>query len=91
MIFGTNSCVYLSVELTSPIQALSLGFCKLRVYYLTQKFTESWKKKSLSPQAIAALEKTNQYLSIGHYSPQTVRNYLGELRFIFDYYRDTDP
>ncbi len=37
------------------------------------------------------MEKTNQYLSIGHYSPQTVRNYLGELRFIFVYYPDVDP
>jgi site-specific recombinase XerD len=48
-------------------------------------------KKSLSPRSIAALEKTNQYLSIGHYSPQTIRNYLGELRFIFVYYSDADP
>ncbi len=38
-----------------------------------------------------ALEKTNQYLSIGHYSPQTIRNYLGELRFFFVYYGDADP
>src|SRR5664280_1749249 len=48
-------------------------------------------KKSLSPQAIAALEKANQYLSIGHYSPLTIRNYLAELRFIFVYYPDADP
>ena len=50
-----------------------------------------WKKKSLSPQAVAALEKANQYLSIGHYSPLTIRNYLAELRFIFVYYPDVDP
>jgi site-specific recombinase XerD len=37
------------------------------------------------------LEKANQYLSIGHYSPQTIRNYLGELRFFFVYYGDADP
>jgi len=37
------------------------------------------------------LEKANQYLSIGHYSPQTIRNYLAELRFIFVYYPDVDP
>jgi site-specific recombinase XerD len=37
------------------------------------------------------LEKTNQYLSIGHYSPLTIRNYLAELRFIFVYYPDVDP
>lgn len=38
-----------------------------------------------------ALEKANQYLSIGHYSPLTIRNYLAELRFIFVYYPDVDP
>ena len=48
-------------------------------------------KKSLSPQAIAALEKTNQYLSLGHYSPLTIRNYLAELRFLFVYYGDDHP
>lgn len=37
------------------------------------------------------MEKTNQYLSIGHYSPLTIRNYLAELRFIFVYYPDVDP
>jgi integrase/recombinase XerD len=37
------------------------------------------------------LEKTSQYLSLGHYSPQTVRNYLGELRFLFVYYGDVNP
>ena len=37
------------------------------------------------------MEKANQYLSIGHYSPLTIRNYLAELRFIFVYYPDADP
>jgi site-specific recombinase XerD len=37
------------------------------------------------------LEKTNQYLSIGHYSPLTIRNYLAELRFIFVYFPEADP
>ncbi len=37
------------------------------------------------------MEKTNQYLSLGHYSPLTIRNYLGELRFLFVYYGDVDP
>lgn len=37
------------------------------------------------------MEKANQYLSIGHYSPLTIRNYLAELRFIFVYYGDVDP
>jgi hypothetical protein len=40
-------------------------------------------KRSLSPQAVAALETDNQYLSIGHESPLTIHNYLAELRFIF--------
>lgn len=38
-----------------------------------------------------ALEKANQYLFIGHYSPLTIGNYLAELRFIFVYYADVDP
>ena len=37
------------------------------------------------------MEKTNQYLSLGHYSPLTVRNYLGELRYLFVYYVDVNP
>lgn len=37
------------------------------------------------------METTRQYLSVGHYSPQTVRNYLGELRFLFVYYGDVNP
>jgi len=61
------------------------------VYFLIKKTIKSWKKKSLSPQAVAGLEKANQYLSIGHYSPLTIRNYLAELRFIFVYYPDVDP
>jgi integrase/recombinase XerD len=34
------------------------------------------------------MEKTSQYLSPGHYSPHTVRNYLSELRYLFVYYCD---
>jgi integrase/recombinase XerD len=37
------------------------------------------------------LGKANQYLSIGHYSPLTIRHYLAELRFFFVYYPDADP
>lgn len=40
---------------------------------------------------MAALEKANQYLSLGHYSPLTIRQYLAELRFFFVYYADGDP
>ncbi len=45
----------------------------------------------MSLQAVAALEKTNQYLSIGYYSPLTIRNYLAELRYLFVYYADVNP
>ena len=45
----------------------------------------------MSLQALAALEKTNEYLSIGHYSPLTIRNYLSELRYLFVYFADTHP
>jgi site-specific recombinase XerD len=62
--------------------------CSLFLIFKNYKIME---KKSLSPQALVALEKTNQYLSIGHYSPLTIRNYLGELRFLFVYYADADP
>lgn len=37
------------------------------------------------------MEKTSQYLSIGHYSPLTIRNYLSELRYLFVYFGDVDP
>lgn len=37
------------------------------------------------------MEKANEYLSLGHYSPLTIRHYLAELRFFFVYYPDGDP
>ena len=37
------------------------------------------------------MEKANQYLSVGHYSPLTIRNYLSELRYLFVYYADVNP
>jgi len=37
------------------------------------------------------LEKTSQYLSLGHYSPNTIRNYLSELRYLFVYFADVSP
>ena len=37
------------------------------------------------------MEKTSRYLSLGHYSPHTVRNYLSELRYLFVYYCDVSP
>jgi site-specific recombinase XerD len=45
----------------------------------------------LSPQALAALEKTSEYLSIGQYSPLTIRNYLSELRYLFVYHGNVSP
>lgn len=37
------------------------------------------------------MEKANQYLALGHYSPLTIRNYLSELRYLFVYYADVNP
>ena len=37
------------------------------------------------------MEKTSQYLSIGHYCPLTIRNYLSELHYLFAYYSDVAP
>ena len=37
------------------------------------------------------MEKTDQYLSVGHYSPLTIRNYLSELRYLFVYYAGVNP
>jgi integrase/recombinase XerD len=45
----------------------------------------------LSPQALAALKKTSEFLSIGQYSPLTIRNYLSELRYLFVYHGDVSP
>jgi len=45
----------------------------------------------MGPHVIEALEKASQFLSIGHYSPNTCRVYLGELRYVFMYYHDVHP
>jgi len=37
------------------------------------------------------LERTGEFLTLGHYSDMTIRNYLGELRFLFSYYPDVAP
>jgi len=37
------------------------------------------------------LEKANQYLSVGHYCPLTIRNYLSALRYLFVYHADVEP
>ncbi|WP_425423104.1 phage integrase N-terminal SAM-like domain-containing protein, partial [Segetibacter koreensis] len=37
------------------------------------------------------MEKTDQYLSLGHYSIHTVRNYLSELRYLLVYYAEVSP
>ncbi len=45
----------------------------------------------MSAAAVTALEKTSQYLCLGHYSEHTIRNYLAELRYLFVYYNDIEP
>jgi hypothetical protein len=42
-------------------------------------------EKNTKPASRCGIGKTNQYLSLGHYSPLTIRNYLSELRFLFVY------
>jgi site-specific recombinase XerD len=37
------------------------------------------------------LEKANQFLTLGYYSQNTIRNYLSELRYVFVYYADVHP
>ena len=37
------------------------------------------------------MEKAGEYLSLGHYSPNTIRNYLSELRYLFVYFADVSP
>lgn len=37
------------------------------------------------------MEKTNHFLCVGHYSPNTIRNYLSELRYLFVYYSEVSP
>lgn len=37
------------------------------------------------------MQKTSEYLTIGHYSPMTMRSYLSELRYFLSYYPDTPP
>ena len=41
--------------------------------------------------AVNALERSNDLLTLGHYSPLTITNYLRELRFLFCYYPETRP
>lgn len=37
------------------------------------------------------MQKTSEYLTIGHYSPMTMRSYLSELRYFLSYYCDVLP
>jgi site-specific recombinase XerD len=37
------------------------------------------------------MQKANDFLSLGHYSPMTIRNYLTELRYLFVYYPERNP
>lgn len=72
-----------------PIRHELRAFDYLRVLFILNTL-RSW-KKNLSPQAVAALEKTGEFLTLGHYSDITIRNYLGELGFLFSYYPDVAP
>jgi integrase/recombinase XerD len=45
----------------------------------------------LSQFAINALQRTDDLLNLGEYSPATKRNYLQELRYLFCYYVDVRP
>lgn len=46
---------------------------------------------TLSQWAINALERTNDLLTLGHYSPDTARNYSAQLRWLFAYYPEVRP
>ncbi|MCK9403449.1 MAG: site-specific integrase [Chitinophagaceae bacterium] len=37
------------------------------------------------------MEKASQFLSLGHYSPYTIRTYLSELRYLFVYFDEGSP
>jgi site-specific recombinase XerD len=45
----------------------------------------------LLPAAVAALEKMELILKVGHYSPATIVNYRREIRLLLEYYPDLDP
>jgi site-specific recombinase XerD len=47
--------------------------------------------ESLSQPALLALKKTAEVMRLGHYSANSVQNYLRELRYILDYFTDTKP
>ena len=49
------------------------------------------RKKTLSQYAINALQRTNDLLNLGEYSPATIRSYLQELRYLFTYFNDVRP
>lgn len=48
-------------------------------------------KKTVTPFAVKALQRTSDLMALGHYSDLTRRHYLQELRFLFSYYSDTRP
>lgn len=47
--------------------------------------------ENLSEHALQALKRTADVMRIGNYSPRSVQNYLRELRFLFDHYKDSIP
>jgi len=49
------------------------------------------RNENLSEAALNALKKTSDVMRIGNYSPNSVQNYLRELRFLFDHYHEVQP
>lgn len=48
-------------------------------------------KFKLCEKALFYLQKMDRIMTIGHYSPKTIRLYLSEVRFIYEYYSAIDP
>jgi integrase/recombinase XerD len=69
------------------LTAMSLltGLLKLVLLKIIQ-----W-KKTVTPYAINALQRTSDLMALGHYSELTRKHYLQELRFLFCYYPDVRP
>lgn len=48
-------------------------------------------KKTVTPYAVNALQRTSDLMALGHYSELTRKHYLQELRYLFCYYADVRP
>jgi hypothetical protein len=68
------------------------GLC----YSLSLSFTikiGNYEKKSVSllPESVAVLVQLSQVMTASHYSPQSIRNYVREMRFLLEYYPQLLP